>query len=101
MSSHPYTFGIEEEYFLAQPDGSLAAQVPEQLIERARASVGEAVTSELLQSQIEIASPVYRDMDEALRSMASLRVALAGALLHDDLRLVAASTHPLGAWREQ
>jgi carboxylate-amine ligase len=101
MTSHPYTFGIEEEYFLAQADGSLAAQIPERLIERARASVGEAVKSELLQSQIEIASPVYADMDEALRSMTSLRIALGEALLLDDLRLVAASTHPLGAWRDQ
>lgn len=101
MSAHPYTFGIEEEYFLALGDGTLAAQVPEHLIERARKSVGQAVTAELLRSQIEIASPVYRDMSEALHSMASLRSALAGALSEDGIRLVAASTHPLGAWREQ
>ena len=101
MKSHTYTFGIEEEYFLSQPDGSLVAQAPAQLVERARESLGKAVTSELLQSQIEIASPVYWDIGEALRSMTSLRAGLAQVVAADGLRLVAASTHPLGAWREQ
>ncbi|HEY5809568.1 MAG TPA: carboxylate-amine ligase, partial [Povalibacter sp.] len=102
MNSFPYTFGIEEEYFLAKAtDGSLPTAIPESLIKRAREIVGTEVTSELLQSQIEIASPVFHDMDEACRSMVALRKALGELLTTEGLRLVAASTHPLGAWRDQ
>lgn len=102
MKAFTYTFGIEEEYFLAlATDGSLVARVPEHLLRRARERLGENVTSELLQSQIEIATPILRDMEEAHRSLTDLRSGLCVLLREEEMRLVAAGTHPLGAWREQ
>ncbi|HMN46163.1 MAG TPA: carboxylate-amine ligase [Povalibacter sp.] len=102
MNSFPYTFGIEEEYFLAlAADGSLAPCIPDHFLARAHARLGDAVTSELLQSQIEIASPVLSSMREAREQLMHLRSALAQMLAEEDLQLIAASTHPLGAWREQ
>ncbi len=102
MTTLPYTFGIEEEYFLASAaDGSLAPCIPDDFLARARARLGDAVTAELLQSQIEIASPVLRDMREARERLAHLRTTLAQMLAQENLWLIAASTHPLGAWREQ
>ena len=102
VNEFPYTFGIEEEYFLAlASDGSLAPRIPDQFLKRAKARLGDTVTLELLQSQIEIASPVFGDMDEAHQSMVKLRTGLSDLLATEQLRLVAASTHPLGAWREQ
>jgi carboxylate-amine ligase len=102
MTSFPYTFGIEEEYFLAlAEDGSLASGIPDHFLTKARARLGESVTSELLQSQIEIASPVLHDAQEAREQLLHLRAGLAEMLADEGLRLIAASTHPLGAWREQ
>src|SRR4051794_22358008 len=102
MSSFEYTFGIEEEYFAAQADdASLAPQVPEEIRKRAREELGESVTSELLQSQIEVASPIFHDVGQARETMFMLRTRLNAMLEEEQLRLVAASTHPLGAWREQ
>ncbi len=102
MNSFPYTFGIEEEYFLAlAEDGSLAPRIPEHFLSKAHARLGDAVTSELLQSQIEIASPVLHDMREAHEQLGYLRTELARMLADEGLWLVAASTHPLGAWRDQ
>lgn len=102
MNRFPYTFGIEEEYFLAHAtDGSLIARIPDHFLSRARARLGDSVTSELLQSQIEIASPILSDMQEAYGCVTDLRRGLCHLLAEEDLRLVAASTHPLGAWREQ
>lgn len=102
MNRFPYTFGIEEEYFLAHAaDGSLIARIPEHFLSRARARLGDSVTLELLQSQIEIASPILTDMHEAYDCVTDLRRGLCDLLAEEDLRLVAASTHPLGAWREQ
>jgi glutamate---cysteine ligase / carboxylate-amine ligase len=97
-----YAFGIEEEYFLSSAaTGNLVSHAPKRLLNAAKEKLGNSVTAELLQSQIEIASPIFHSIDEAQHSMASMRSTLAELVATMDLRLVAASTHPLGAWREQ
>ena len=102
MTAFDYSFGIEEEYFLASPaTGRLAGRVPRKLMTAAKARLGESVTFELLQSQIEIASPIFHSIDEATLSLTRLRRELADVIEAHGLRLIAASTHPLGAWREQ
>ncbi|HEY6645376.1 carboxylate-amine ligase [Povalibacter sp.] len=102
MKPPAYTFGIEEEYFLVQAaDGGLAPRIPDHFIELARKRLGDSVTSELLQSQIEIASPVLSDMRQAREVMVGLRAGLSELLADEGMQLLAASTHPLGAWREQ
>ena len=54
-----YSFGIEEEFFLVRPHSRLlASRVPSRLLKRARADLGDSIESELLQAQIEIATPV-------------------------------------------
>ncbi len=101
MTAFDFSFGIEEEYFLASASGKLAARMPQGLIAAAKERLGDWVTSELLQSQIEIASPIFHSIDQARESMGRLRRELAGLAQASGLQLVAASTHPLGAWREQ
>jgi glutamate---cysteine ligase / carboxylate-amine ligase len=97
-----YCFGIEEEYFLASAHtGALATRVPEEVLKQAQATIGEAATAEFLQSQLEIASPIFDDPDEALRTLRSFRQKLSAMLANHELQLIAASTHPLGTWREQ
>jgi carboxylate-amine ligase len=101
---HPfdYSFGIEEEYFLSSAaSGNLVSHAPKRLLTAAQEKLGESVTAELLQSQIEIASPIFHSIDEAQDSMARMRSTLAELVATMGLRLVASSTHPLGAWREQ
>jgi carboxylate-amine ligase len=99
---HEYTFGIEEEYFLSSARSrGLASRVSRRLLTDARARLGDAVTAELLQSQIEIASPILHDCHEARAAMVHLRRGVAMVAAEHGLRLVAASTHPLGAWRDQ
>lgn len=102
MARFAYTFGIEEEYFLSHADdGSLAARMSQPWLQKASAALGHTVTSELLQSQIEIATPILHDMREAADVLGALRTGLAGLLKDEGLRLMAASTHPMGAWRDQ
>jgi carboxylate-amine ligase len=63
--------------------------------------LGDCITSEMLQSQIEIASPVLGSMEQARDTLTYLRRALGDLVASMGFRLIAASTHPLGAWREQ
>lgn len=97
-----YTIGIEEEYFLAERDTKNApGRMPRALIRRARGALGEQVTTELLQSQIEVATPICATMDEARQALRRYRRALAEAAAEFDLEIFAAGTHPLGEWTEQ
>jgi glutamate---cysteine ligase / carboxylate-amine ligase len=97
-----YSFGIEEEYFLSSAaTGRLATRVPKRLLAAAKSKLGDAVTAEFLQSQIEIASPIFHSVEEARASLSSMRGELAELVETMGLQLMAASTHPLGAWREQ
>lgn len=97
-----HSFGIEEEFFLVDArTGVLAAPALDPLMSDARARLGDVVTSELLQSQIEIASPILRSHDEAREVMSRSRQALSEVAANHGLNIVAASTHPLGAWQEQ
>ncbi len=102
MPAFDYSFGIVEEYFLSSAaTGNLVSRAPKRLLAAAKDKLGESVTAELLQSQIEIASPIFHSIDEAHESMAGMRSTLAELVSSLGLRLVASSTHPLGAWREQ
>ncbi|MBX3498843.1 MAG: carboxylate-amine ligase [Alphaproteobacteria bacterium] len=97
-----YTFGIEEEYFLIRRD-SLAPvrRMPRPFFAACRAALGERVTVELLQSQIEVMTPVCRTPDEALAHLSASRAAIDAAGRRFGLSILAAGTNPLGEWREQ
>lgn len=97
-----YTFGIEEEFFLVDPrTRNLVRRPPHELLQRLKRELGNCIAAELLQSQIEIASPVFGDHRQAREAMAGLRRQVAGLLAQDGLALVASGTHPLAAWHVQ
>jgi carboxylate-amine ligase len=100
MDSH-FRFGIEEELFLADahtrgtPGRSLTA-----FHESVRHQLPKA-ERELLQSQIEIASPPSKSFAEAHSVLADLRKKLAGIAQDHNLLLLASGTHPLAMWGQQ
>jgi carboxylate-amine ligase len=98
----PYTFGIEEEFFLTHPrTGALASAAPRSLLRECRQRFGNAVAAELLRSQIELVSPVFERHEQAVEEMTRLRRGVAAIAAEKNLRLVAAGTHPLATWGEQ
>jgi carboxylate-amine ligase len=101
-TDHEFTFGIEEEYFLVDPrTRNAAARVPRMFLKAARKRLGESIAPELLQSQVEVASPILSDCAQARTVLAGLRRGLSDVAQAMDLRLMAAGTHPLAAWTEQ
>lgn len=102
MASFAHSFGIEEEFFLVDAaSGTLGTPALDQLMSDAKAKLGDIVTSELLQSQIEIASPILHSHDQAREVMSQTRRQLSDVVAGHELQIVAASTHPLGVWQEQ
>ncbi|MCQ0021607.1 glutamate--cysteine ligase [Streptomyces somaliensis DSM 40738] len=91
------TVGVEEEFFLVDPVTCLPLPLADEV--RRTAGLGpiaedEEVQSELLQSQIEVATPVCSDLGEVGGHLLRLRHALGAAAEKNGCRLVAAGTAP-------
>ncbi|RCS31349.1 carboxylate-amine ligase [Rhodanobacter denitrificans] len=100
--SSAYTFGLEEEFFLVSPGTrGTPSRVPKAFLKECRQRFGTCVGSELLQSQVEVSSPVFDHMAMARAQMTRLRRGVAELAETAGLRLVAAGTHPLSAWHRQ
>jgi carboxylate-amine ligase len=97
-----FTFGIEEEFFVVHERTLLLeATAHEKLLSRANELAGGGVNRELLQSQVETATPVCTTFDEARAHLKRLRSGLARAGEELGLSVIAAGTHPTAEWPEQ
>ena len=97
-----FTLGVEEEYLLVDMEtGDLASDPPESLIDECVRELGEQVTNEFLQPQVEIGTSVCTDIGEVRQELRRLRGGVARACSNHGLAPIAASTHPFGDWRQQ
>ena len=97
------TLGVEEEFFLVDPESrDLLADPDPQIFEACRANQGaHKVVHEFLRSQIEISTRVCTSVDDVRNSVTETRrVMIDGAAQHG-AAVLAASTHPFAAWDEQ
>ena len=97
----PYRFGIEEEYFLAD---AATRGTPRRSVRTFHAAVHArlpAAERELLQSQVEVASPPLVDFTEARGVLAGLRAGLAEVGREHGILVLASGTHPLARWSRQ
>src|SRR3954471_21060195 len=74
VASAEYSFGIEEEYFLADA-GSLEARhtTPDDFFEAVNWSTGGQAMREMLQAQLEVATNVHVDVRDACHELKFLR----------------------------
>ncbi len=97
-----YRFGIEEEYFLSDAAQKMAvSHVSPRFLTEVRAAYPVEVQREMLQSQLEVATPVCRDFAEARASLARLRGGLSRIADEHGLLLTASGTHPSATWLRQ
>jgi carboxylate-amine ligase len=97
-----YSFGIEEEYFVFDAKTRRATTAAtKKFIAGAKKRLGDRVTTEMLQSQIEAISPPCNTMQEALDYMSSYRRALAEEAAAQKLGIAAMGTFPLADWPDQ
>ncbi|ACA20911.1 glutamate--cysteine ligase GCS2 [Methylobacterium sp. 4-46] len=101
MRDHAYPFGIEEEFFLA--DAATRGTPGEGVagFHAAARALLPAAERELLESQVEIASPPATEAAAARASLAGLRRGLAEIGRVHGLLVLAAGTHPTAAWERQ
>lgn len=92
------TFGIEEEYLLLDADTGVPVPAADAVAQAAQLRPGLArdeVQRELLQAQLEVATPICESLDEAGGHLLRLRHELASAAESERCMLVAVGAAPL------
>lgn len=97
-----YRFGIEEEYFITDlRSRNVRHTMSRRFFRACKKELGDAVTNEMLQSQIEVGTKPCQTMVEAREQLRRFRNIIAKRAAGHDLGIVAAGTHPLALWHEQ
>jgi glutamate---cysteine ligase / carboxylate-amine ligase len=102
VKSPSFTVGIEEEYLLVDPvTRDLVSEPPPDMIAQCQARLEGQISSEFLQTQIEVGTRVCTSLQQARDDLANLRRTVAEVAGEFGLAPIAASTHPFGHWRDQ
>jgi carboxylate-amine ligase len=100
--SEAYTLGVEEEYMLL--DGKtfdLVQHVEAVLASTEGHPLQDSVNTELMQSVLEVATPVCRTPADVTRELGRLRSYVSGLAREHELRLGSAGTHPFSLFERQ
>jgi carboxylate-amine ligase len=101
-SGEPYTLGVEEEYMLLDPETFDLVQHVDTVLAAVAGSDFEArINSELMQSVIEITTPVCRTAADIERELTRLRSYVIGIAAEKGLRVGSAGTHPFSLFERQ
>ena len=97
------TLGVEEEFFLVDPETRDLLADPDEGIFAAceRAGGPHKVVHEFLRSQIETNTRVCHGVAEVGQALRETRQLVIEAAEQHGARVMAASTHPFASWREQ
>lgn len=102
MQKPQFTIGMEEEYFVVDRDTrDLVPDLPESLLTRLLDPPLGATSPEFIRSQIEIGTPVCRDVDELSESLRAMRQFISETVSEHNMAIIAASTHPSAEWGRQ
>ena len=98
----PYTLGVEEEYMLLDGETLDLVQHVEAVLAASEGDeLGERVNPELMQSVLEIATPVCRSPAEVDRELRRLRAYVTELASKHALRVGSAGTHPFSLFERQ
>jgi glutamate---cysteine ligase / carboxylate-amine ligase len=98
----PYTLGVEEEYMLLDPETfDLVQHVETVLAEIAGHELEERINAELMQSVIEITTPICRTAADVTRELTELRSYVTTVSAGKTLRVGSAGTHPFSLFERQ
>ena len=101
-ASDPYTLGVEEEYMLLDGETFDLVQHIETVLSAVSGHELEPrINAELMQSVLEIATPICRTAGDAHRELTKLRGYVTGVARERGLRVGSAGTHPFSLFERQ
>ena len=100
--SDPYTLGVEEEYMLLdQATFDLVQHIDTVLAAVEGSELEEVIRPELMQSVLEISTPVCRNIADVDHQLRKLRSAVTQIARERDMRVGSAGTHPFSLFERQ
>jgi carboxylate-amine ligase len=101
-SSPPYTLGVEEEYMLLDERSfDLVQHIDSVLAATHGHELETRINAELMQSVLEIATPVCVTAGDVLRELTTLRSYVQGLAREQGMRVGSAGTHPFSLFERQ
>ena len=101
-ASAPFTLGVEEEYMLLDPESLDLVQHIETVLDAVQGDeLGSRINAELMQSVLEIATPVCRTAGDVMRELTTLRGYVRDVAAAEGLRVGSAGTHPFSLFERQ
>ena len=98
----PYTLGVEEEYQLLDCETFDLVQNIDTMLEAVTGHELEArINAELMQSVLEISTPVCRNAGDVMRWLTTLRAYVTGIANERGTRVGSAGTHPFSLFERQ
>ena len=101
LQEHEFTIGVEEEYQIIDPHTRELSQSAHLVVPKAREVLGEEVQYEMILSQVEIATPICRNLENVQDQLVRLRTGVINAAEQVGVRIGAAGTHPFSHWHNQ
>jgi carboxylate-amine ligase len=96
-----YSFGIEEEYFLADAKTLEVSQTtPCEFFEAVNWFTGGQAVREMLQAQLEVVTNVHVETSDAREELKFLRREAANVAAQFGLAIMACGTHPTAMWQQ-
>ena len=101
-SSDPFTLGVEEEYMLLDPESFDLVQHIETVLDAVEGDeLADRINAELMQSVLEIATPICRTAGDVMRELQTLRGYVTEVAANEGLRVGSAGTHPFSLFERQ
>ncbi|QHQ35596.1 carboxylate-amine ligase [Algicella marina] len=98
----PLTLGIEEEYLIVDVETRELVREPHpDFLKKCKKKIGDRVTNEFLQCQIEVGTRPHAVVGDAIADLRALRDCVANTAKPFGYAPIAASTHPFSRWRQQ
>jgi carboxylate-amine ligase len=98
----PYTLGVEEEYMLLDPESFDLVQHIETVLDAVQGDeLADRINAELMQSVLEIATPVCTTAGDVMRELTTLRGYVRDVAGDQGLRVGSAGTHPFSLFERQ
>jgi len=97
-----YTLGVEEEYMLLDPESLDLVQHIEMVLDAIQGDeLASRLNAELMQSVLEIATPVCSTAGDVMRELSTLRGYVRDVARDQGLRVGSAGTHPFSLFERQ
>ncbi|MCA1802639.1 MAG: hypothetical protein LC662_09280, partial [Rhodothermaceae bacterium] len=103
MAKSPYQFtiGIEEEYQIVDPETRELSSSVEILLKDGQDRLGNQITTEMMQCQVEVGTRVCTSIQEAREQITTVRREVNDIARKNGVAIVAAGTHPISKWTDQ